>query len=256
MSKKADAALDKFLADCLAAVPEDKRAVAEELFKADGVKTKLREGVLAREDYSRQSDELKASREALEAETAKAQDLIKKNTDWYHTANAEYTGVKAKLDRYAAEFGDLEGEGKPAKKFLSEDDFNKRLDEALSPRDAAAIDVADILTDLKIEHRDKFKEKLDTKALIKFATENRMPLTAAYTAFVADKVEAVRKTEFDDAIKKAREEGAAEARASQGLPIIARSSEPFSFAAPADIPRSQADRVKAAALDFSQRASA
>jgi hypothetical protein len=246
VSKKSDAALDKFLADCVATLPEEKRAAAEEIFNVDGVKTKLKDGLLAREDYSRNMDDLSTSRQQLEAQIAEVNTMHRRNVDWYASANQEYATTKQKLGQYETAYGQLDGTATPPKNYMTKEELTAMLDEQLTPRDANAIDVADVLTDLKIEHRERFKEKLDSRALIKFATERRLPLDVAYNQYVTPKAEELRKTEFDAALAAARVEGATEALSKHNLPVLSQPAESFSYETNADTPKDHRARVSAA----------
>lgn len=250
--KQQEEAYEAFLSDVLATVPEDRRAAAEELLRHD----KVREGVMGRAEISRQAQQLADARKQLDADLADARTKIKGWEDWYAAESAKVGAREAKLQRYQDTYGDLDGDGNGTKptKFVSAEDFDKRLHETIGQRDAAAIEFADVLTDLKFEHRDRFKERLDTAALLKLAGEKNLPLRAAYREFVAEKVETLRKTEMDEAVKHAREEGAREALAKHNLPVIPASAPvlPIDFGSK-DIPRTHKDRVAAAVEDWNKQ---
>ena len=214
--------VNKFLADVLATVPEAQRAAVKEALELDGVKTVVKDRVLARSDYSALMDE-------AAAELAEGRQKITEWTNWYGTASTEFANTTAALTEYEKRFGKLDGTGNPqVKPGMTKEEMEASLDAMLQPRDAAAIDVADLLTDLKLEYRDQFKEKLDSKALIKFAMDKRLPLDVAYSQFVAPKVAEKQKAEFDAAIKAAKEDGAREYATSHKLPIMPTGSEPAS----------------------------
>jgi hypothetical protein len=94
----------------------------------------------------------------------------------------------------------------------------------------------DILSDLKYDHRDSFKERLDTDALIKFATEKGLPLETAYKEWVAPRVAERESESRKQDIKDAEERGAREALSKHRLPTAPISSGPSIFSIPKDTP--------------------
>lgn len=237
--------VNKFLADVLATVPEASRAAVKEALELDGVKTVVKDRVLARSDYSAAMDE-------AAQELSEGRQKITEWTNWYGTASTEFATTTEALKTYEERFGKLDGSKSAVKPGMTKEEVTAALDEMLQPRDAAAIDVADLLTDLKLDYRDQFKEKLDSKALIKFAMDNRLPLNVAYSQFVAPKVEELRKKEFDVAITKAKEDGAREYATSHKMPVMPMGNEASSWERPKDlvVGKSQTDRVAAAVAGF------
>lgn len=242
----------QFLAEVLSAVPEDKRATIEGTLNDASVAPVVRERVLARADYSRQSDALKQARAQLESEVTEARKRIDGWTNWYENANKEYDTATKKLQRYQQEFGDLEGDGvQPKKDFLSKEDFTREL----QARDRDAITFADVLTDLKIEHRQHFGEKLNTNELLKYATDRGLPIDIAYQQMVAPKIEERRSTEIEEKIAKAREEGAQEALSRHKLPGVVSYNEPHPIDRTDTTPVSKEDRIAAAVASWNKAGS-
>lgn len=248
MAKKNDAAFDAFLADLKAIAPG-----IEDLIKDDNVKTKLREGVLARSEFSTQMDSLKTERETFTAEVTEARKRIEGWQKWYGDATQQVASTQDELKKYKDEFGELDGTVKrkvAGEQGLTVDEFQKRLNEEINKRDIAALKFADDLTDIKIDYKDRFKEKLDTTAVYKLAGEKGVSLDVAYNLFIADKVEDQRKVEFDTQLKAAREEGAREALASHKLPIMSNISDVTHVLDIKDAPRTEKGRVDAAVAGF------
>jgi hypothetical protein len=243
MPKKNDA-YEQFLADLIAAVPDDKRAMVEETLKSDTVGAKLREGVLARADYSRQSDTLRTEREAFQAEVAEARQNITGWQQWYTGATQDYASLQERVTAYEEAFGALDGK-EPVHRdqnYLTKQEYEA----ALAQRDALAIQFADTLTDLKFDHKDKFGERLDTTKLIAFARERGLPIDSAYREFIADRVEERRQKDTDERIQKAKEEGAREYATTHRLPFSTGPSEAHPLDNAQKVPGDSRERVRAA----------
>jgi hypothetical protein len=251
---------DTFLAEILAAAPADQREALKATLSTDEVRKVGEPRVLAQDDYSRKMDEgrleLKTLRESLDAEVAEARTKINGWSEWYKTASTEFATTKGKLDRYETEFGALEGEGKPAKKFLTKEDIEADLAATLSQRDAFAIDTAVQLADLGDDYREKFNVRLNRKELIDFAAKNQLRLDVAYDRYIAPKWAEKQKTDFDKQIADAREEGARGERTKHNLPIQAGPTEHYTPSYQKDagnlVSRNAPERVSAAVDDFNQ----
>lgn len=248
MAKKNDAAFDAFLADLKAIAPG-----IEDLIKDDNVKTKLREGVLARAEFSTQMDALKTERETFANEVAEARNRIAGWQKWYGETSQQIVGIQDELTKYKTEYGELDGATQKkvaGAQGLTVDEFNKRLQEEINKRDIAALKFADDLTDIKIDYKDRFKEKLDTAAVYKIAGDKGVSLDVAYDIHIADKVEAQRTKNVEERIKQAREEGAREALTQHNLPILSNTSDVTHVLDVKDAPRTDRDRVSAAVAGF------
>jgi hypothetical protein len=123
----------------------------------------------------------------------------------------------------------------------------------LAQREAAYLKFADDLTDLKMEHRAKFNEKLDTASLYKIVTDRQIPLDVAYNLMIADKVEEKRATDLAEQLKHAREEGAAEYATKHNLPVISSQNDLVHVLDSQEgIGKTQKDRVRAALDGFAK----
>lgn len=211
-------AYEQFLAEVLQGVPDESRAAIEGALKDTQIAPKIRERVLARSDYSRQSDALRAEREAFQREVSEARTKIQGWEKWYGETSQQQAQLQERLNAYQSQFGDLE-DGTVKPQGISQEVFDKRLADEFDRRDRDAIAFADLLTELKLDHRDKFKEKLDTRALVQYATEHNLPLQAAYREFVAPKDEELRAADLEAKIKAAKEEGKREALSEHKLPV-------------------------------------
>lgn len=246
--KSSDELFQAFLADVLNSVPAESKADVEKVLRDERVTAKMKEGVLARSDYSRQMDELTQAREALNAEVTEARTRISGWEDWYAKASQEVANVQTKLSTYEQRYGKLDGTQPPQKPSLTEEDFHKRLTEELQRHDAMAIAFANDLTRVQIDHLKEFKETLDTDKLINDATKRGVTLRQAYQEFVAPMIKEREEKRFEEALKKAKEEGAAEYASNHRLPFVPGPSEPhvLDSMTRSDTPRTEGDRIAAA----------
>lgn len=198
----------KFIEGILAKIPEDKRAAAKEALMGEAIVEEVGSHVLRQSDYDRMADE-----------TAKAKALFEQkyneNLKWYEQkagALQETDALRAKIaelekTRAAGTSDDGENPVEAAlkkidlKQYVTRTDAEKAMAEALARRDLQYVDFTTTMTELATEHLLNFKEKLDTKALFKLASEKQLTLPAAYAELSADKREAKQAAEA-----KAREE--------------------------------------------------
>lgn len=141
-----------FLQSVLAKLPADKQAAAKALFEDPTAKdavTLAGDGALARSDYSKNLDLLKAKEDEL--------------VTWYDDN-------KAALDDYLKikpEFDTLKGAKKDdPPKVDPPIDPRKAAEEVLAAQGRNYVDVADWIADKKLDHFMQFGEKLDTRALL------------------------------------------------------------------------------------------
>lgn len=246
MAKNKDAAFDSFLADLKAINPQ-----IEEILKDERVSTKLRTGVLAQSDYSSKMDELRQERENLNAYLQEQKKNVEGWKNWYDGATREVADMQTKLQTYEAEYGSLDGTNR--RSYVAPEDVDKKMAEEFQRRETAYIKFMDDLSDLKLEHRDRFKEKLDTQAVLAISAERKLPLDVAYEIHVADKREALRQSEFEEKLKAARLEGAQEALSKHKLPMLDSTPSYHGTHVNDAQPLSQADRIKAATEAFMQK---
>lgn len=251
MAKNKDAAYEAFLADLKAINP-----AIEEIIKDDKVSAKLREGVLARAEFSSNMDQLEADKKLFGQEVNEARTKIAGWQKWYGDTSQQFAGTADELQRYRDAYGELDADGKrkvAQQVGMSAADFEKRLGEELQQREVGYLKFTDVLTDIKMEHRDRFKEKLDTNALYKIAGEKNIPIDVAYGVYIADRVEDLNKASMKEELQKAREEGAREALAKHNLPNISSNSEMVHVIDVKDAPQGSNARVAAAINGFLNR---
>lgn len=247
MAKKSD--IDQFLAEISEAIPEDRRAAFEEIVRTDSVSKAVRERVMAKSDYSRQSDELAKQRKDIDAYLAGENEKIRGWAGWYEGAVKEVGATKEQLDKYKSTFGDLD-DSKAKPKFLTKEDAQTAWQAELNQRDANAIKFADILTDLKIDYRSEFGKKLDTDTLLEYAGKNGLPLQAAYDRFTADDRNAKLEKSIEERIETAKKDAVKEALSNHKLPYSPGPLEPHVLDIQKDVPKNRVDRVSAAVADW------
>jgi hypothetical protein len=242
---------EAFLAEVLAAVPEDKRAAIEGTLKDEALAPKIRERVLARSEFSRNMDSLKAERTQFEREVAEARTRIKGWNDWYGSTTSEFAKLQSAVRKYQETYGELDGDkAASVVKGMSQDEINALLTQQFNTRDQAALKVADVMTDIKLDYRERFKERLNMDELITFAGERNLPLDAAYDAYIRPKVEEQREADLQKRLEAAKEEGKREAMSSARFPNMSRPSEPHPLDNADKAPKTHTDRVAAAVADW------
>jgi chromosome segregation ATPase len=251
MAKKDDV-FDSFLADVLNVIPEEKRSAVKEVIETDTVKSKLREGVLARSEFSQQMDALKRERDSFSAEVTEARTRIDGWKQWYGDTAREVSGIQEKLTKYQEKFGDLEStvQHRQQPVGITAEEFKRQFDQEVQKRDAANLKFADDLTDIKIDYKDRFKEKLPTDKVYSIAAERGLDLNTAYNLFIADRVEEDRQTKWAAELAKAKEEGAAEALSKHNLPVMNSDSSVVHVLDVKNAPSNPRDRVAAAVDAF------
>jgi hypothetical protein len=237
MSKKDS--FEAFLADVLAAVPETSRATVEETFKLDAVRQEMERATLRQSDYSRNMDQLKADREALDQAIADTTTTHEQWSGWYTTASGEYDAMRQRIAELEAEGVDTVTTTTPG---ITEADLNARL----ADRDKMAIAFADALTDIKLEHREKFHEKLNAAALIDHAVKRGMTIDIAYRDLMAPRLDELNKADLDKQLQKAREDGAREALTKHRLPMTSGPIEGHPLDLAPKVQTNSSDRVSTA----------
>lgn len=260
---KNDDAFTQYVADLLSTVPDDQRESVERALKADTTSQKLREGVLARADYSRQSDELRNARKQFETEVAEARTRIEGWNDWYAKVSKETADALKKVEKYEATYGPMNDDTRRAALTpgLSKEDVTKLLNDEvgkmMAERDAQSLDLAVQMTRMQQEYYTTFKELLPVEEVIKLATERRVPLSVAYQSYIQPKRDELAEAKHKEALDKARLEGEQAAIAKFHLPAIPGPSTPHVLDSinkdPIDVPRASEDRIRAALSDFNEQ---
>lgn len=242
---------DTFLSSVLAKVPDERRELIEQAFKDDLVAPMLRDAVLARADYSRKLDE-------FGREVSEARGQIAQWQDWYAGEVETAAARQQRLEQYQELYGDLDEEHQPpaerqhearAKETAVAGIDEKTLNATLATRDQLAIQFADVLTDLKLDHRDKFGEKLDTTALMKYSTDHGVNIRDAYRALTADQEAKLAETRIAEREAAAREAGRQEVLTQHKLPTGPPRREPH-FLENKDYSKTPSERVSRAVAAF------
>ena len=244
MAKK-DAAYEAFLADLEAINPNFKDLLADEKVNA-----KLRESVLARADYSSKMDALAAERERFTAEVQTAKQNIDGWQSWYQEATTQTANMQTKLQQYEQLYGAIDSsadrKAAAAQLGISKDEVTSLLESRMDQRDVAALKFADDLTDIKIDFKDRFKEKLNTEAVFKLAGEKGVDLTTAYNYHIADRLEEARNKDIEERIKVAKQEAVTEYASKHNLPVGPSTSDMVHTLDAKDTPHTSRDRIAAA----------
>jgi len=249
MAKKDNEAIyQEFLADLERTNPRIKEVLD------DATNAKLKESVLARSEMSRQMDALAAERAEVAAFVEQEKTKVQGWQDWYGDVTKQWTGVQTELKAYRDAYGELDSTTKrqvAESHGMTKEDFEKNLQQ----RDVAAIKFVDDLTDLKIDHRDRFKEKLDTAAVYKIAGEKNLPLDVAYNLYIGDRVTKLNEQQVEARIEQAKKDAVAEFATQHHLPVLSSNPDyihPVDVKAPLTNPN---ERINAAVADFTRRQS-
>ncbi len=255
MAKKDNEALyQDFLADLKKINPK-----IEEVLD-DATNAKLKDSVLARAEFSRQSDALAAREREIEGYLASETQKIEGWQKWYGDVTKEVANTQNQLKEYRDAYGELDSTSRRVeaeRHGMTTADFEKALDKRLSEReqirDAASISFVDELTDLKIEHRDRFKENLDTTSVFKLAGAKNLPLKLAYNEFIGDRVTKLNEQNVLERIEQAKKDAVAEFATQHKLPVL-DSSRDYVHAADATPAMTDPNaRVASAVADFMKR---
>lgn len=225
MAKKVtkDEAFAAFVPEFLGEFPEDIRDKVADAIKGSA---KAKDAFLRQADYSRFMDEAKAERDAAiaaaQTEIQQARDIADKWNKWGETSYTELSTATERLRKYEETYGAIDATTTAPKAVpgFSKEEVAALLETKLAERSQQMVAFADVLTDLKLSHRDTFKETLPTQDLLKYAAEHGITdLSRAYTEFTAPRMSERRDTEHAEALKRAREEGAREALSNTKLPV-------------------------------------
>lgn len=230
---------EAFLADVLSHVPEDRRTTVEEALAASDARTELERGYRRQSDYSREMDRIRQREQELDATLTEANERIAGWQDWYNTASQEYDDMKRRVAMNTVE--DDQPTAPPTQGLTKED-----LAQELAARDRMAIAFADVLTDIKIEHKERFHEKLDTQKVTEYALKRGLPIDAAYREFIAPREKEIQKKETEEMLARAREEGAREALTKHRLPVLSGPLETHPLDLAPSAKTSSNDRIAAA----------
>ncbi len=191
--------------------------------------------VLRQSDYSRQSDELKAQREAVDAElatagtkTKEADDFVIKMRDRDHnnvTLHDTLVSDLAKANKALSDAGEetitsrvpvTEVKEEPEAPMLSVQDYEARE----AARDANTIQFSSRLITMSNEHRKAFGEDFDPAPVVAYATEKGLNLDDAYQELNAERFTEATEAAVQKRIDAAVQEKEIELRSKNDFPEI------------------------------------
>lgn len=214
-----------FIDGVLAKLPESLRDSVKAAFaapEAQDALTLVGDGVLARSDYSKSMDDLKAKEAAL------TEDYTKLN-DWWTTRQADFAELEDwRTGKRTAKPGEPPAPKPPTDpaldpaKFVSRDDFA----DLLRKEQMAAANAMGLIAYLVDQHRTTYHEALDVRELL--ADQNlgkakadgaTYGLLDAYHTKFKDKITAFHETADKERIEKRANEIVAEKLKGQSLPV-------------------------------------
>ena len=195
-----------FLSGVLAKLPEGLRnkSLTEILAatEASDFLTTVGDSTLARSDYSRFMDELKAKEEAVLADHQKL-------TDWWN-GHQDYDQIKAERDRLKAGGVTPPVDDPPTddKKFVDLETFNKVMQETQQ----SAVAYMNTAVHLTTKHLHQFGEVIDPNDLVQLANQKRISIVDAYQQKYGERLTAAAAKAEEDRINKLVEDRVAEER--------------------------------------------
>lgn len=248
-----------YVAEVLAAAPEEKREALRSALTDDSVIGKLKEGFLRQSDYSRSKDEIAAKQKEVDAFVA---EQVKNVDGWkQYSEDAIRTAAEHKelVDKYKATYGELAAGGNtPGVGGMKKEDIEAMLQSHLAKERGSfsnwTVDAIEKIVDLKTSHAKNFGTNLSTKDLTDFAAKHNIAdLNIAYNAFVEPQMEAKREESFKakmaEAVKQAKEDAKREAIAER-FPAGGGSRTLFPEASKDAILPDRNDRIRSAAADL------
>ena len=183
-----------FLAGALAKLPPELQAQAKAIFEspeATDAIVAIGDGALARGDYSKQMDALRAREQALTERETAATTLYEQNTAWYEThkqALEEYTTLKPAWDEWQATGGKPTGTpttpttttptkqpatGKGDDMGLTEEQVTKLIAEQVNAAAVDAVGISAWASKRAVEHFQTFGEVLPVDEIVASTIEAR-----------------------------------------------------------------------------------
>lgn len=203
-------------------LPAEKRAVLEEVLSDDRIKNRLADSVLRQQDYSRQTQQIAASKRELEAKNNELTNWYTQQLNTVKQNQEEYERMQSQLKAYAERYGE-EDMNRYQQPTVPQQDLSKFVPRDVFDSELARIQnqgiqlMAEIDT-LQSRHYHEFKEPLDMIELKNKAVEQGMTLQQAYEQSVADKRSVVREAKRKEELEAAREEGRRSALSGLRLP--------------------------------------
>ena len=214
----------------------DEQVKARDLLLDDpAIAKNIGNSVLRQSDYSRQSDELKAEKEAAstrlaEAETLKteATDFVTRNRDRDHNNLTLHDQLVADLAE--ANKRNVDNGRDPVVRQVTEPEVKKETDEqyltlkqyqeAEEVRDANTINYSNTVLKLSNKFRTDFDKDFDVEPVVTHATKTGMNLTDAYTDLYKEEYAVVEETKIQARIDEAVKEATIDLRSKNDFPEI------------------------------------
>lgn len=179
-------------------------------------------------DHHSRLDEVKAEYNGKKAEL----------DDWYNNVampayNSNVGGIE-RLRQYESVYGPLDPDSTTRQEanalgFSSKAELDKYLDDRLRGERAGYVSLLKAVPKMQMDYFKRFGEVLDPDEIEKISVKMGLPPDLAYKEYIAPKVEAAQKDEYEKALKEAREAGAREALSKANIPIdtTPREHSPF-----------------------------
>ncbi len=205
------------------------------LLAVPGIEKNIGNSVLRQSDYSRQSDELKAQKEATATLKAEAEELkqeatnfVTKQRDRDHNNLTLHDQLVADLAEANKRTVDEGGEPvkrrvdapvvkeEPETKYLTEDDYLKKE----AARDQNAIAYSNTVVQLSNRFRNDFDKDFDPEPVVDYATKNGLTLKDAYTELYKEEYAEVAEKAVQARIDAAVQDAVIDARSKNDFPEI------------------------------------
>ena len=209
-------------------LPEDQAKIAETIFSNE----KVMNSFVPRPEFSRSLDE---KDKALQNYRAEVENYYKSESVKAADRQKLVDDAVARAQRYQDLYGELPNDGAQPRtvatpafdtsKYIPREDYEKDLKRI----EGQSLYVIKEGLKASQDYMSKFGKPLDIDALEKFAIEKNLPINLAYKEMIQPELEAKQSSSFAEQLKKAREEGAAEARSRANVPIDTQPRETSPF---------------------------
>lgn len=250
--------MKELLRDAEQILPKEKVEAFREVLAHEKVAPRVKETAMMRSDYSRNQDRLRDEETALQQKIKETEQFYQSQILADHNNAEAFQKLQQERDRLKAAltsggYGYTEDENKPAPgngNYLTKEEWQKRE----SQLQADSLKIFGRTNYLSMKHFKEFNEVLDVDAVYKLSMEKGLPLDVAYDSYTADLRQKKAEERHQAELAKAREEGRMEAMSKAGLPLV--DSHPqglHALKAPADIPRTSSERIRAATEAYLRR---
>src|SRR5579863_4521804 len=200
-----------------AGVSQDELQAVLKVIKNDKIQLNLKKDVLARSDYSRQMDELKAQEKAIKDLQTKAEQEIANAVQWanyYNGMDAEYKAAATQLNDLKKSLGvvkDMDNKDVKAETGMTKAQVEQMLKEqmqAFAVQQAGAVtNFTKFLLNKGDDYRTRYGKRFDVDQFDKFMAEQKIQdPELAFERFIKPDEEARQKKEREDWEKKTRED--------------------------------------------------